>query len=248
MKWRRMPSVAINSKIVSNRSDVNLPECNNAWGMEILFTISWVKIKMIEQMKWKPTNTTHAHESMEWFYSILFRFVYCDRCCLVCVHCRNHFIALIHLFYVWIYVTKSDRHSDSDVERQKSKLYLLIFVRVCKCVCAGYFCFSFYILFFSYKFMIGKYSYKIMCMMISNGRSRFCSHTSMSKRSVHLRRGFCFVVNVLDSASLLVISLAFSIASFTAFVCHFGATLITVCAVRVRMREWISFDLISFAS
>lgn len=93
------------------------------------------------------------------------------------------------------------------------------------CMCAGYFCFCFFfkqiydLEIFRCDHVHDDFKWKISSFLLNSSVEWFLFHCK------------CLGLAWLGLTLLLVISLAFSIALSTTFVCHFGATLITVLSV-----------------
>lgn len=135
-------------------------------------------------------------------------------------HCFNSSL------FVWIYVTNSDRPAD---RCGKTKIQTLP-INICSecvfvCMCAGYFCFCFFskqiydLEIFRCDHVHDDFKWKISSFLLNSSVEWFLFHCK------------CLGLAWLGLTLLLVISLAFSIALSTTFVCHFGATLITVLSV-----------------
>lgn len=149
--------------------------------IENLGTIPLKKIKLIEQIKWnaikfnrylyKCAYSVHAH-TYRWNY---FFSVFSSAAAVAAAGLSSFIVVVISLlqfisFFFWINVTKSDRQTDRG---GKTNIQTLpINICVCVCVYAGYICVFFTNLWFG-NIHFHSCVYVIMCMMISNGRSRF---------------------------------------------------------------------------
>lgn len=164
-----------------------------------------------------------------------FFFSFAAAAAAVFVHCRHHFIASIHLF-VWIYVTKSDRQTDRGGKTNNQTLSINIYV----CVFVP-------VIFFSTNLWFGnihrcdhvhddfkwKISFFLLALLLRYELNSFLEW---------------FLFRCCNCLSF-IISYLFSI--FNCFIHHIRVSFrghLNYCVVDVRVCEWISFDLISFAS